>query len=171
MDRLESIKFLYAQLGKEGLQDLVNQGKIKMEEYLEVVGEECDITLEALKQIKIKFIDSYKHEARMFFPYGTTGGMQRFSSDDILSITLAIEGIKSGVMENTVWKYPNNTYEVADLEYLQNMLVKGGLLLTKCFEVEAKVIAQINEIEDIELLKAYNEKEEFDKLFFVEEQK
>lgn len=168
MERLESIKFLFTQLGKEGLQDLVNQGKIKIEEYKEVVGEECEITLEALKKVKIDFIDAYKHEARMFFPYGNTGGMQRFANEDILSITLAIEGMKSGIMENTTWKYSNNTYESADLDYLQGMLVKGGLLLTKCFEVEAKIVAEINAMDDIELLKKYNEKEEFDKLFYAE---
>lgn len=166
MERKQMIGYLYNQIGKEELNKLVNQGKITPQEYLEVVGEDCQVELEALKQIKIKFIDSYKHEARMFFPYGSTGGEQRFSTDDILSITLGIEGIKQGLMETTTWKYSNGTYEEANLEYLQGMLIKGGMLLTKCFEVEAKVVAQINAIQDVEALKAFNEKEEFDKLFF-----
>lgn len=168
MNRLESIKFLYGQLGKEGLTELVNKGKVTPEEYKEIVGEECIVELQALKEIKIKFIDNYKHEARMYFPFGNTGGVQRFGSDDILSINLALQAIEQGIMTETTWKYSNGTYEVADKEYLTNMLVKGGMLLTKCFEVEAKIVAQINAIEDVETLKTYNEKEEFDKLFFTE---
>lgn len=168
MDRKEMISFLYKQLGKEGLTDLVNQGKITTEEYKEIVREDCQVELETLKAIKIKFIDSYKHEARMYFPYGSTGGIQRFGSDDILSINLALEGIKQGLITETTWKYSNGTYEVANEEYLTRMLATGGMLLTKCFEVESVIIDQINAIEDIETLKAYNEKEEFDKLFFAE---
>ena len=69
MDRLEQIKLLYTQLGETGLTELVHSGKVTIEEYETVTGQDCVITVDILKQQKIKFIDNYKHVARMYFPY------------------------------------------------------------------------------------------------------
>ena len=170
MDRKEMINYLHKQIGKEGLADLVKQGKITLAEYKEVVGEDCVIDIDTLKAQKIKFIDTYKHEARMYFPYGNVGGIQRFGTEDIMSINLALEGIKMGLITSTIWKYSNGNYEEANEKYLTDMLLKGGMLLTKCFEVEATIIGAINSIEDLEELKAYDEKAEFDKIFFAEDE-
>ena len=101
----------------------------------------------------------------MYFPYGEVGGIQRFGTEDIISINLALEGIKTGVMTSTMWKYSNGNYEQANEQYLTNMLLTGGALMTKCFEVESTIVNQINALTTIEELKAYDEKAQFDALF------
>lgn len=148
---------------------LVEQNKITIEEYESITGLKFETSLENLKKIKINFIDEYKHQARIYFPYGNVGGIQRFTEDDILCINLSLQGIESGVFEKVTWKYSNGNYEEADKEYLQNMLLKGGMLLNKAFKVEAEIVKQINEFNDYDALLLYNEKEEFDKLFNKED--
>lgn len=171
MSRIDDIKFIFenSRNGLEQLTSLVKEGKVTFEEFEKVTGTKYEPTLEELKNQKIKFIDSYKHEARKYFPYGNVGGIQRFIDEDILSINLSLEGIKNGVMESVTWKYSNGKYEEANEEYLKNMLLKGGQLLNKAFAVEEVIVSKINEFESVDDLMNFNEKEEFDKLFFTEE--
>lgn len=123
--------------------------------------------LDKLKKKKIAFIDSYKHEARLYFPYGNCGGVQRFMDSDILFINITIEGFKNGMVKETEWKYSNGNYDVVtDVSYLEGMLVLGSLMLARAFEVEKTIVLAINSIEDIEVLKAYDAKAEFDKIYF-----
>lgn len=125
--------------------------------------------IDRLKKEKIEFIDNYKHEARITFPYGSVGGVQYFRDKDINFINLTIKGFESGDITEVKWKYSNGNYEtVTDVAYLENMLRIGGMLINKSFAVESQIVDQINALNTVDGLMAYNEKAEFDKLFFSE---
>ena len=120
----------------------------------------------ALKQEKIEFINSYKHEARLYFPYGSVGGVQRFGDEDINFINLTIAGFESGNITEVYWKYSNNQYDkVTSVEYFTNMLLKGGQLINKAFSTELQVVTEINSITSLSDLINYDQKSRFDELF------
>lgn len=114
---------------------------------------------------KIAFIDSYKHQARLYFEYGNCGGKQRFANEDILFINLTIDGMKAGITP-VKWKYSNGEYDtVTEVTYFETMKFTGGSLISKAFIVEEVVVNELKALETIEDLLAYNEKARFDELF------
>lgn len=122
--------------------------------------------LAEIKEAKIKFIDSYKHEARLYFSYD--GGVQRFSPEDVQFIQMTMEALTRGIVSTVSWKYPDGTYrEVSDVKYFDNMLTIGGMLINTVFTVEKQIIDKINAILSIEELNSFDEKLEFDKLYNV----
>lgn len=155
------------------------EGQIIYKEQIiekEVIGWKFDnekyvsTELKSLIDQKVKSLDSYKHEKRMYFPYGKVGGIQRFDeSTDLPFIQITLEGLKTGIVNEIEWKYSNGQYEHLTKEeaipYLENMAKIGGLLISLAFSVEKEINNTIIAIQDVETLKNFNEKLEFDKVF------
>lgn len=122
--------------------------------------------IEKIKKEKIDFLESYKHQARLYFPYGNVEGIQRFADEDINFINLTIQGMKNGLLTEVYWKYSNGRYDkVTDVAYFEEMLLKGGLLINKAFSAEALVVEEIKTLTTVEALDLYNEKVKFDEYF------
>lgn len=161
---------------KENLKKLVELKKLSFDQYFDITGEALELPIDELKANKIKFLDSYKHEKRMYFEYGNCGGIQRFDeSTDLPFIQITLDGINRGLVTEINWKYSNGKYDNIKAPeaklYLENMLLIGGMLLSVAFTVEQEIVNQINNIQTLEELKLFDEKVAFDNAFDIEKEK
>lgn len=164
MDRLSKINFVYTQLGKSGLTELVKNNKITIDEYETVVGEQCEVLdLNLLKSQKINIINSYKHKVMEFIQYD--GGSQRTLPEDKMMMLDCQQSLELGKKTEIVWKYPEKYVVVTYPEYFIEMRLTIGNITEKAFNIEKIICDEINAFTDYESLIIYNEKQRFDELF------
>ena len=164
MNRIESIKFLYTQLGKQGLQDLVNNGKVSVSEYKEVVGEDCEVDLETLKVVLREKIREYKW-VKAEQPFEYDGYLQENRDRDKSMMYDCYLALQMGITEKIEWKLPDETKkEIIAPAYFLNMKAVSTMIVQKCFAIEEMIVAKI-EAMSIDEIKVYDGIEDFDNLF------
>ena len=119
-----------------------------------------NISIDDVKNALYQKIDNYKHEKSKWFEYD--GHMQRYLEFDRITMRDCQEALQDGHMASVRWKYPTAYVDVVDGAYFFTMRLVGAQNLTMCFEVEKMMRGELELLEDIEDLMAYDYKEKFD---------
>lgn len=164
MDRKEMISFLYTQLGKQGLTDLVNQGKISALEYREIVGEDCIVSLETLKTVLREQVRAYKW-VKAEQPFLYDGYMQCNSQNDKEMMRDCMDALQLGLETSIEWKLPDETRKtITDPVYFLTMKATSTRITQVCFGIEEAIVLEIEALTD-ETVKDYNVESRFNALY------
>ena len=160
-NKLRALLHYQLNKNKEALKQLVLEGKLTLFDYQDITKDMWeDVPIEAVKQSLYQKIDNYKHEKSKWFEYD--GHMQRYLEFDRITMRDCQEALQDGHMTSVRWKYPDAYVDVTDGTYFFNMRLVGAQNLTMCFEVEKMMRNEIDVIESVEELVAYDYQEKFD---------